>query len=646
MIRRVSAAVVAALSVVAGAVRVAGQEARPLEPVVVTATKIEEPAEQLGSAVTVITAEDIQRYRWPTLGDALRQVPGVQVQQSGSFGKTTALRIRGASPQQVQVLVDGVRVKSPTTGVAELADIALDQIERIEIVRGPQSTIYGADAIGGVVNIITRRGRGPFSAHASVEAGDRDTHRERAGFGGSAGPFDYTLGASWFESNGQFRNDGTEQRALSARLGLALPADGHVGLGLRYSRTRSDLPFDGLTPIAGSPFFVLDPNAEQLSETLTLALEWTHRPVKWFEVRARHGEFWNWLTFRDPATPADSAAGNLDLVFGETRSQIDVQRRETELLTAWHAGKWNTLTLGGEYRAESGLSDSVSGGVPTRFDKHLDTVSWLVQDELRLFDRLILSGGRRWDDSSAFGSATTHRAGAVLRIPETGTRFRATWGEGFRAPTINDLFFPGFANPGLHPERSESWDAGVDQRLWRDRVRLGLTWFENEFRNLIQIVFDASLCPPANPFGCPINVGRARTQGLEATAAVDLLRNLTLSGSYTFTDSEDLSTGRPLRRFPPHRYALALTWDPLRALSLFAEVQVVSSQFEGEGLPRNPGYHRVDLGGRYRMVERRGAWPALDLVARVNNVTDQSYMEVLGFRALGINALAGLEARY
>jgi vitamin B12 transporter len=165
--RRVLGAIVIVPLVAAALVAAGeGQEEKEnkLDPVIVTATKIETPQERLGAAVTVITEEDFQTYRWETVGDALRHVPGVDIQRSGSLGKTTSIRIRGAGPEQVQVLVDGVRVKRPTAGDAELADIAVDQIERIEIVRGPQSTIYGADAIGGVVNIITKRGRGPFTA--------------------------------------------------------------------------------------------------------------------------------------------------------------------------------------------------------------------------------------------------------------------------------------------------------------------------------------------------------------------------------------------------------------------------------------------------------------------------------------------------
>jgi vitamin B12 transporter len=623
----------------------AAQETKKVEPVVVTATKLEESQEQLGAVVTVITETDLKLYNYGTVGDALRQVPGVEVQRSGGPGKLTDIRIRGTGPQQVQVLVDGMRVKTPTSGTFDFSDLAIDQIERIEILRGPQSTLYGADAIGGVVNIITKRGRGPFSAFASTEAGNYDTLRERAGFSGSSKLFDYAFSGSWFESNGQFRNDGSEERALTGRVGLTLPANGHIGLSLRYNRTATELPFDGSTPIPTSPFFILDPNARQQTETTTLSLQWDQKPLEWLEVHARFGQFWQELGFQDPFTPADVAAGNSDSA--DTRAHIDNERREGELLAAFHAGKWNTLTLGGEHRTESGRSRHT-------FSRRIETASALVQDELRLFERLIVSGGWRYDDSSAFGSATTHRAGVAVPVKETGTKVRATWGEGFRAPTINDLFFPGFANPELKPERSESWDAGVDQRFWRDRIRLGATYFENKFRDLIQFESSSVGCPPGTLSGCSVNIGRAWTQGVELTAAVDVLDNLLFTGNYTYVDTKDLATGRQLRRVPHDTYNLGLTWDPIRALSLFVQAHVVSSQFDQAFDPvtfesvrvRNPGYHRIDLGGIHHIVERRGAYPALDFTLRLNNVTDKSYMEVLGFRNLGINVLAGLQARY
>jgi len=625
MARRLVVAALAGLLVAPAA----AQEPEKLEPVVVTATKLEAAPETLGAAVTVIPGEELRAYHYQDLADVLRRVPGLDVQRSGTLGKLTSVRIRGAGPAQIQVLVDGVRVKSPTTGQFDFSDLALENIERIEIVRGPQSTLYGADAIGGVVHVITRRGRGRPSGTLHVEAGTRETFRQRLTVGGAVGPFDFSLGALNQEAGGWLPNDDSEQRAASVRLGLALPREGRLSLAARYSKSAIDLPVDHVIP--ERPFFVRDPDAQQQSEQSTVSLQWDQKPVPWYEVHVRVGQMWNNLGFQDPLTPGlDDAA---------TVSQINTRRREVELLQSVHVGRWTTATLGLEHRDEWAQNRGT-------FFEEVVTRALFVQDELRLFDRLFVTGGVRVEDHETFGTETTPRVSLALLVRETGTRLRGGWGEGFRAPTLNDLFFPGFANPTLKPERSESWDVGLDQRLWRDRLRLGLTYFDNRFENLIQIQFDPALCPPGNPFGCPLNVGRARTRGLEATAEADVLDTLLLSLAYTFTDARDLDLDRPLRRVPRHRWALGLSWDPTPRLNLFAQASVVSSQFESEGFPRNEGHHRVDVGGTWRLTERRGAFPALDLTWRVQNLTDQRYFEVLGFRAPGISVLAGLRATY
>jgi len=634
----------AVLAVLMSATTVGAQEPKRLEPVVVTATKIETPQERLGAAVDVITEDDLKTHNYETVGDALRQVPGVEIQRSGSLGKLTDLRIRGSSTSQVQVLVDGMRVKSPTAGSFDLSDLSIDQIERIEIVRGPQSTIYGADAIGGVVHIITKRGQGPFSATASTEAGNYDTLRERFGLGGSYKIFDYAVSGSWFESNGQFRNDGFEQRAVTGRFGVTLPANGHVSFSARYNRTKTDLPIN--TTIPTSPFFVLDPDQKQQTETTTLSLQWNQKPVPWYELNVRFGQFWRHLGFQNLFTAGDVVPGNIDAF--DSHSHINDKRREVELINSFHAGKWNTLSVGLEHRREVG--QELLTGVNAADDrvastKKIDVGSIFVQDEIRLFDRIFLSGGQRDEDNNAFGSATTHRAGAVVLVRETGTKFHGTWGEGFRAPTIDDLFFPGFSNPDLKPERSESWDAGVEQKLWRNRIRLGATYFENKFSDLIQ--FDPSTNRPEN-------VAKAWTEGVEFAAAVDILDNLLFTWNYTYTNSKDFTTRRPLRRVVPDRYNFGLSWDPIRSLTLFTQVNVVSSQFDRVFDPvtvktvrvQNPGYHRVDIGGTYRIAEKRDGFPGLELTAHINNATDARIFEVFGFRALGINALVGLQARY
>jgi vitamin B12 transporter len=598
------------------------QEVKKLEPVVVTATKIETPQERLGAAVTVITEEELTGRHVQSLADVLRQVPGVEIQRSGSLGKTTALRIRGAGAAQVQVLVDGMRVKSPTTGDFNLSDLAVDQIERIEIVRGPQSTLYGADAIGGVVHIITKRGLGPPSATLKLEGGNLETHREQLALSGTYRLLDYAFSASARESGGQFKNDDAEQQALTARLGLGLPRSGSLSLSTRYAKSSTDLPVD--RTIAARPFYVLDRDTQQQNELATLSLQWKQKPIDWYEVNFRFSQLWNELGFQDPLTPGVDTS--------RTISQINIRRREFELVNHVHAGRWNTLSLGLEHRNERGRNRGT-------FREEINVQSAFLQDEVRLFDRLFLSGGVRLEDNDVYGSETTPRAGLVYLLKPWGTKLRGSWGEGFRAPTINDLFFPGFGNPDLRPERSESWDAGIDQKLWANRIRLGFSYFRNSFEDLIQIVTVGATSTPQN-------VATAWSRGLEFTGEMDVLDHLLLTLNYTFTDTADLFNRLPLRRFARHRWNAGLSWEPVRALDLFVQAHVVSSQFESASLPRNPGYHRLDAGGTYRLVEKKGAFPALALTLRIQNLTDQEYSEVFGFRAPGINFLAGLQATY
>jgi vitamin B12 transporter len=226
-------------------------------------------------------------------------------------------------------------------------------------------------------------------------------------------------------------------------------------------------------------------------------------------------------------------------------------------------------------------------------------------------------------------------------IKETGTRLRGTWGKGFRAPTINDLFFPGFGNPDLKPEHSESYDAGFDQALWQRRIRFGSTYFHNAFTNLIQIVVE-----PGTGRAAPLNVGRAVTEGVETYLEVEPVDGWLFWANHTYTRTEDLTTGLPLRRFAPNLWNAGVTVTPSDRLTLFVQAHVSSKQFESVTAGRNPGYYRIDLGGTYRLLGRVGHMDRLELTARIDNVTDNRYDEVYGFRALGFNALVGLRASF
>ncbi|MET0486958.1 MAG: TonB-dependent receptor [Candidatus Rokuibacteriota bacterium] len=622
------------LLMLAAVVPAAAQEPKKLDPVIVTGTKIETPAEQVGATVTVIDGDEIETRLYPTVDEALRNVPGVEIRRSGSFGKTTSLSIRGANPNQVQILVDGVRVKSPTTGQADLADIAPESIERIEIIRGPQSTIYGADAIGGVVQIITKKGSGPATGYSSQEVGNYDTYRAKAGVSGAWKAFDYSLGYYHLESNGLTINDGMNQNAVAGRFGLDLPwGNTRIGGAVRYNKTDTGLPIE----FVGNPLPIvptIDPNTHQETETYTASVNLRTRPVSWWEGEIRGSRYWQKQSFIDPPDPFTCPPAT----FGppcDFPGTFKTSRNEAEALSHFHLGKWSTSTFGIEWREEHANVQGTNG-----FSPYSRTWSGLFQQQFRFFDRLFMAAGVRVEDNNNFGMSTTERGSLAYVVKEWGSRLHGSAGSGFRAPTFNDLFFPGFSNPNLTPETSFSWDVGADQKLWGDRITLGVTYFHNKFDNLI-----ACCVPLATfPFATTANIGRARSKGVEFVSQVVILDNLVATFNYTYTDTENLDTGRPLPREPNNRYNGSLTWEPIKRLSLFSEIQISSGQFEPLGNLTNSGHTVVNLGGTWRILERWGHLKALDFTTRIQNVFNEQYQEVRGFPALGINALVGLRA--
>jgi len=614
----------------------AAQETKTLEPVVVTGTRIETPAEQMGASVTIVDGEVFDTRHYPTVDEALRNVPGVEIRRSGSFGKTTSVSIRGANPNQVQILVDGVRFKSPTLGQGELADVAPDMIERIEVIRGPQSTIYGSDAIGGVVHIITKRGSGPPTVTASQEVGNNDTLRTRAGLSGAWREFDYALGFYHLESNGQFPNDGVDQNAAAGRFGVTLPwGNTRVGAAVRYNKTDTGLPIEFVGNPSPNRPTLFDPNTRQESETYTATIDVRTRPVSWWEGELRLSRFYNNQAFIDPPDPFPCPPATFGVC--NFPGRFKVRRNEVEGLSHFHIGTWSTSTFGVEWREESANVQGTSA-----FSPNTETVSGFFQQTFRFFDRLFMTAGVRVDDNDVFGRATTERGSLAYVVKEWGTRLHGSAGSGFRAPTFNDLFFPGFSNPAILPEESFSWDVGVDQRFWKDRVKLGLTFFRNDFTN--QILCCVPLATP--PFATTANIGRSRSSGIEFAAEVVVLHNLVTALNYTYTDTENLVTDQPLPREPRHRWNGLITWEPIPRLSLFTELYIQTRAFEPLGNVYTSGYVRVDVGGTWRILERRGVLKALDFTTRIQNVTDEGYVEVQGFPAPGIQALVGLRATF
>jgi vitamin B12 transporter len=601
-------------------------ETKRAEPVVVTAERFEQRLEQTGASVTVVPEEAMQVQEYRRVDEVLRTVPGVQILTSGSPGKLSTVRIRGANPTQVQVLIDGVRVKSATSGDFDFADLTLDDIARVEVLRGPQSTLYGADAIGGVVNIITKRGQGPPSGFLDLEAGNYETFRERAGVSGSEGPWSYSLGVSRLDFGGQFDNDDQDLTSVNARIGYALPNKGELSLTGRFQDSHTGIPFATVFPD-------FDPNREQNQRLGLLSLEWRQPWTSMWEHRLRVSGVDETLEFRDQPDPEHPFA---------FPSDISTRRIEAEWYHFVKIVPWNTITVGGEYRNEVG---EVEGS----YKQTVDSWAIVLQDQIALFDSLYVTGGIRYDGNSVFEDKATARVAASYLVKATDTRLKASWGQGFRAPTFNELFFPAFppcgpfGNPNLKPEESDGWDAGVEQHLWDRRVRLAATYFRTDYENLIQ----STLTDPVNFCFQAQNVGKARSEGVELEAGVMPIDGLVLAVAYTYTDSEDRTTGNPLPRVAPNALSVTGTWEPLRGLTLSGEVLVMSSQFEAPGQPRNQGYTVVNAAAAYRLPIRRwGFLSNITLHVRVTNLFNEDYSEVAGFPALGTHVVAGIRATF
>ena len=623
------------------------------DPVVITATKVETPLERVGAAVTVINEDDIKANNYTRIEEVLRAVPGIEVQRSGSVGTTTSINIRGLGATRVQVLVDGMRVKSPTLGQADFVEFPLDAIERIEIVRGPQSTLHGSDAMAGVVNIITKKGQGPPRVTALVEGGSYQTFREQVAVSGSHKEFNYHLTVSRQDSRGQLDNDDFDQTGIAGRFGYVFPWKGEFSLSGRYSKHTKDVPISSVNPV----FF--DPNSQQQTETWLYNFGYVQRLTSWWELRARYGQWWNNQGFKDPPPPQEPFGGDdiAQNAFATPVSQINTRRREFELVNAFDPFPWTTITIGAEHRNERGMNRSRCSpllgvfGITSECDRgsftlrrEMNTVSLFGQQELRFFDRLFLTGGLRWDENDDFRDEVTPRASIAFNVKETGTRLRAAWGKGFRVPTINDLLFPGFGSPAVKVERSESYEGGIDQTFWQKRLTFGATAFHNEFRDRISFVCDqtGTICSAGNQ-------GGARTLGLELTAGVDPFDWLGLWANYTFTralrtNRVGATDGPQLSGFPQHLWNAGIRVTPMKDLSLFLQSHVESSQVAFSG--RKPGYHRLDAGGTWQVLARHGLLEKLELIGRVENLTDVAYDEVQGFGAPGFSAMLGLRASF
>jgi len=584
------------------------------EQILVTANRLEDSPQRVGSSVTVITAEEIESKRKNSVAELLRTVPGVEVVRGGGPGQVTSVFIRGGNSSHTLVLLDGVRLNSTTTGAFDFANLSADAIERIEIVRGPQSTLYGSEAVAGVISLFSKSGREGLHFSGLAEAGELGSSRFRARVDGGTERFDYSVSVSDEQTDGvssareragNTEDDPYDVTTAAAHLGFGFGDDGEVDVDLRYFD--AEVAIDGFDFSTGGP--VDDLNRIQTREGFTASL----RVAKQLAMRWKQ-------TFVLGLNDEELAGSDPDDVF----SNFGVESRSLELTSQSDLtlGDSDTLTLGFSYEERD-------GGSVGSFDENVDIFSVFVQNAWSWEDRFSLTAGIRNDDHSQFGDETTFRLSSSWSFAG-GTRLHGTFGTGFKAPTLNDLFFPFFSNPDLVPETSESFDFGVEQVWGADRWRFDITYFDTDFEDLIAFSFVTFT---------PENISEATSSGVEVTLGFKPNSKFRLVASHTVTDTEDLTTGLQLARRPENRSTLDVFFEPLPRLTGSASLIVASDRIDSDGSAMDD-YERLDLSVAYQL--RQGFEPYL----RIENLFDDEYEEINGFTTPGTVATVGVSLRY
>lgn len=585
---------------------------KDVDEIVVTATRTKQSIKDVGSSITVITKEQIENSKSPLILDVLRNVPGIEVTRTQGIGGTTSIFMRGGNSAHTLVFIDGVQVNSPTSGTFNFANLTTDNIERIEILRGPQSTLYGSEAIGGVINIITKKGEGETKVTIGSEYGTHETYRETVNLSGGKEKVDYSAGLSYLKTNGISNassgreEDGYENFTGSVRVGRDFMDSGRVDTTLRVSH--SDFELDGFTSPVGPTD---DEDRRQKTEEV------------FFSAKAEN-------TFFDIWTPSmlvsvnDTELEGIDLTEDANEFRIPTRLWRAEHQSDINATDFDTVTMGFEFEVQEGENDG-------KFDKQTTyNRGAFFQNQIEIFDGLNWTTGLRYDRHSSFGVHYTYRSTLSYNLEEIGTHLHGSWGKGFRAPSINELFFPDFGNPGLNPEESKGWDVGIEKTIIENKLIFDVTYFENDFTDLI--------IAASQPDGSFIaeNVSKAEAEGFESMLTFKPYSKIALIGTYTYTDTTDRGKNDQLPRRPSNRATFSLNTQPLKKLNLNLTGIMVRDRIDSNGADMED-YWTANLAAKYTFTELMAGY------LRFENLFDRDYEEVTGFDTLDLTVYGGVD---
>ena len=618
-----------------------------MEETVVTATRTKTPVKQLGVSTTVVTEEEIKERQAVDVLDVLRDVPGFNIVRSGARGTATSLFVRGGEDNFTKILIDGVSVNLGG-GAFDFGSLLTENFERVEIVRGPQSALYGSDAISGVINFITKPGQGKPSLRASTSngtylKGDKNYVGEQSiGFSGGNQWIGANLAFARVDDNGYLDvNDDYWNNTFSGRVD-AYPMDnlGFTFTG-RYEEAKNKFP----TENAGDQYAPLDPNQDLKTEDWVNGIQAQYQMSQWLEHVVLFGYHYNKIKYNDPE---DLPADTFGAFFSDTKEKrysvdyhFNVRYPMTETIRS-------TFTAGFEYLDESydQQTRSILPGFESKDDlnKDRDNWGWYVQEQLTLFDHLHLTAGARYEDNSEFGNELVPRGSLAYELTRTGTVFRAAAGKGFKTPTFTENFARGFAigNPDLDPEKSVSWEVGIDQALWKERLVVGATYFYQKFDDLITYIDQPDPEPDFE------NIQAAKSRGVELTAFCKPGFGFTFGGSYTYLDTEvtddggvggpssPFEEGKDLLRRPQNTASGFINWSrggfQIRFDGLYVgdRDDLDFRTFPAERVTLDD-YFIVDLATSYTFNLNNRYLKDFKIFGKVQNLFDENYEETFGF---------------
>ena len=578
--------------------------------ITVTATGVATETVEVPVATTVISKEEMEDSQSENAADLLRRVPGLTVLRSGDEGKVASVFTRGTESDQTLIMFDGVRLNSPYIGGYDLSLLTTSGIERVEVARGPYSALWGADAIGGVINVIPRIAGDGFAATLFGEGGEHGWQRYQGDITLGSGSFGLYLSGLHREGEGELDNSdfATDQQLVD--VGWSWADGSRLAVVGQNLETETGIPF----AVPGQP----TPERRQFSDERLIAV-----PLRWavgtaWSLELTASEVTREFQFADPDDPS-----------GITDSRTDADTRQARL-SSHHALSAHTVTWGGEWR-EDEVTDVSNLG--TNLDgQTTEVTSAFVQDVWHAGEKVQLIVGTRWDDTDEWGSQTSPRAHFGWRISDA-TEMRVGYGKAFRQPSLGELYFPMFGNPELEPETSTSYEIGFVQAAKSGASRWQLNVFKSALEDLIQFDFAAYTNR---------NIARAEILGAELAYDSALTADFSQLMQVTWLDTED-DAGDPLLRRPEWSGAYTLTgsfWPKLRG---DLTVLYLGSRWDVDPIT----FERVELGGS-ATVDLALAWQILDwleLTGRAINLLDREYQTVRGYPAPGLRLMGGLRLR-